>query len=154
MNGLDTWENITIIETCRRFKAPSLMRRLNRISRFNVTIPHDKIYAVLGLSVESLTPEKYPRLRVDYARGWQAVFRNVTRHCIEMPGSYGPKATLHILSSVLQECDNDGNFSWDKGQSSWVPKWDKMHSNCAIVQRLKHFAFHTTYDTEPCIVES
>jgi hypothetical protein len=154
IDGLRILSNISMIETCRRYKTPTLMRRLDQISRFNSTVPHDKIYAVLGLSIESLTPEKYPRLRIDYARDWEAVFRDVARHCIEMPGSYGPKPTLHILSSVRQERDDEGYFAWDKGQSSWVPKWDKIHSNCAIVQRMSHFTFQTTYDTEPCIVES
>ncbi|EUC40539.1 hypothetical protein COCMIDRAFT_9611 [Bipolaris oryzae ATCC 44560] len=154
IDGLDTLRNISMIDTCRRLKAMPLMRRLDQISRFNSTIPHDKVYAVLGLSIESLTPERYPRLRIDYARDWQAVFRDVARHCIEMPGSWGPKSTLHILSYVRHERNDDGDFSWDKTQSSWVPKWDKVHSNCAIVQRMYHFAFRTTYGTEPYIVES
>ena len=154
IDGLEALSNISMIDTCRRYKAVPLMRRLDQISRFNSTVPHDKIYAVLGLSIESQTPERYPRLRVDYARDWQSVFRDVVRHCIEMPGSYGPKSTLHILSSVRQERDDDGKFTWDKEQSSWVPKWDKIHSNCAIVQRMSHFTFQTTYDTEPHIVKS
>ncbi|XP_014551169.1 hypothetical protein COCVIDRAFT_42478 [Bipolaris victoriae FI3] len=143
IDGLEGLRNVSMIDTCRRLKAMPLMRRLDQIYRFNSTIPHDKICAVLGLSIESATPERYPRLRVDYARDWQAVFRDVVRHCIEMSGSWGPKSTLHILSYISQERDDDENFAWDKTKSSWP-----------IVQRMYHFAFQTTYDTEPCIVES
>jgi hypothetical protein len=156
IDGLGALSNISVIDSCRRYKAVPLLRTLDQMFKFNSTVPHDKIYAVLGLSVESLTPEQYPRLRVDYSRDWRAVFRDVTRHCIEMPGSYGPKSTLHILSSVLQERNDDGTFAWDKEQSSWVPKWDKFQSSCAIVHRLSHITSppQTTYDTEPCMLES
>ncbi|KAJ5062328.1 heterokaryon incompatibility protein-domain-containing protein [Bipolaris maydis] len=153
--GLSASHNFTMIELCRRIKYVPLADRLDRISSFNSTLPHDKIYAVLGLSAEGLTLEEFPRLRIDYTRDWKAVFRDVTRHCIEMPNSLTKKPTLYILSQVRHDRDDDGNFAWDGERSSWVPKWDTTHDTYRTLAQLGTIlGSQTTYDTEPYIVES
>ncbi|PSN66988.1 HET-domain-containing protein [Corynespora cassiicola Philippines] len=147
--GLETLWNILLIDTCRSAPREPLLRRLNPTSTFHSTMPHDKIYALLGMTLEGRQLERFPRLRVDYGRDWRELFRDVVRHCMETPGSFSKKPSLHVLSQVRHEPNDDGEFMWDAEQSSWVPSWNDDNMNCPLSWRKYALGFKTSRDILP-----
>jgi len=154
MDELDTLWNILTIDVCRKHVAVPLLRRLSPTAAFNSTLPHDKIYALLGTTSEGKQLEKYPRLYIDYGRDWRELFREVVRHCIESRGSFGKRRTLHVLSQVKHEKKDDGSFAWDKQQASWVPSWNENHIHCPIAWRGHAQQFTTTRETDAIMVDT
>lgn len=151
--GLHNCWNVVTIDVCRKESAVPLLRRMSPTSTFHSTLPHDKIFALLGMTTEGQKLEEYPRLRIDYTRDWRELFRDVVRHCIETPGSFGKIATLHVLSQVRHQSP-DAPFTWDMQQSSWVPDFDDDNQHCPIAWRGYCFDMKTTKGTEASIIES
>ncbi|CAO2647558.1 Nn.00g084800.m01.CDS01 [Neocucurbitaria sp. VM-36] len=152
--GLHNCWNILTIDACRRHNKVPLLLRLSPTATFSSTLPHDKIYALLGMTIEGQMLEKYPRLRIDYGRDWRELYRDVVRHCIETPGSFGPRRTLHVLNQVRHNLEADGSFKWNTEQSSWVPSWDDDNQHCPVAWQGGGSKFKSTKDTDAAIVDS
>ena len=74
------------------------------------------------MSSEGQELEKYPLVRVDYARDWRSLYRDVVRHCIETGDLNSKGGALLVLNMVYHRTKKDIHNSTDE-QSSWVPRW-------------------------------
>jgi hypothetical protein len=146
--------HIVYISNCRTIPSAALLQRLSPSEDFQSTLPHDQIFARLGMTKEGSNLEAYPRLRVDYGRDWRDVYRDVVRHCIETPGSFSRSTTLHVLNLVRHLRDDDGKFAWAKDQCSWIPAWNEDIQGSPIGWRIYGWNLKTTNDTEAAMVES
>jgi hypothetical protein len=152
--GIFACYHVAYINVCRSIPVAPLLQRLSPTEDFQSTLPHDQIFARLGLTKEGQNLEAYPRLRVDYGRDWREVYRDVVRHCIETPGSFSKSTTLHVLNLVRHLRDEDGNFKWTKGQCSWIPAWNEDIQGAPIGWRVYGWKLKTTNDTDATMVES
>jgi Heterokaryon incompatibility protein (HET) len=86
----------------------TLLYLLQRGIEREVTDPRDRIYAVLGLTSESLDNFPPP----DYTQSVSEVYRNTVLYLIRHTGK------LDVLNQVLEP-------KQEPGEPSWVPNWNK-----------------------------
>ncbi len=89
-----------------------------------VTLPIDKVYAVLGMSTSKLIPE--------YSKTQEQVFREATVEAFE-EASGDPYRCAKILGC----CDHDLN---EHGMPSWVPDWSRPRQTTGLAADLAYRA--------------
>lgn len=123
LRDLNSFDNILFIWRSRAPRTQPLLNLLLSVRNFSSTKPHDKVYALLGLSDEGQNLDAYPRLQVNYKRkDFHDVYRDTVRHLIENPN---PNSGVNRHLGVLNLVQNlEPTQTVDLQKSSWVPAWD------------------------------
>lgn len=107
----DVWELQALLQSTRPFEA---------------TNPRDKVFALLGLSGETASPELWPSALVpNYGRTVQDVYTKVTLHCIQQTKN------LAILSQIEGSTETSNSIE-DSQYPSWVPRLDIPRKTCSL----------------------
>lgn len=113
--GLTRLSNVLYIWRAKGPYRPPLLNRLLIVRNFKATNPRDKIYALLGISLEGRKLASYQRLRIDDKRDFVDVYRDAVQHFLENPNpDSGKYYRLRVLSLVQyrEEESTDQRPSW------------------------------------------
>ena len=151
--GFGRINNVTQIRRARELpdtKCAPLLNRLITIRSFKSKWPHDKIFAVLGVSLEGFSRENYPRLKVNYERPSIGVYIDAVRHCLDRRDlESGSDHKLGVLSLVQHKSGDE-----DDTEASWVPRWDKPNQSWILgLQPYARF-FYASGSLDACILPS
>jgi hypothetical protein len=119
---------------------PTLLSLISKLSAFNATDARDKLFAILGISLEGQQLEISPMIRPNYQKSIIETFTDLVRYLISRPRgqAYG-KGGLDVLGRNDIKCftratfspaknftnDNNINSVAEEDLPSWVPPFHR-----------------------------
>jgi len=137
--------NLTVPTITYLYRRHSLLDLLHLTAHSKASEPRDKIFALLGLSIEGLELDNYPSLKPDYGKSIVEVYADVVHHLVRNPHN-GHNSKLGVLSLVQHDIDDMMNS--ENWFPSWIPRWDKDRPSKSIGFSSSSKAYHAS-NNEP-----
>jgi hypothetical protein len=139
---------------------PTLLSLVSKFSAFNATDARDKLFAILGLSLEGQQLEKSPMIRPNYRKSIIETFTDLVRYLISRPRgqAYG-NGGLDVLGRNDIKCftratfsiaTNDDNINSiaEEDLPSWVPPFHRNVPHfMSLSERAPGSSWTTSYNS-------